>query len=292
MPDYKPGRWRSLWARRPFRFGILVLALLAVLAVVLGAVLGSRTAHADSAVSGGGSGSGSGGGGGSNGTAPPVPASLTVTVPAVMPGNASAVDPALVSFSIEQDRWPDWAGVDTPNPLVVNALTNLARLTGTPPWIRIGADSEDRTMFNPDVNVRICASGLSGMLRRGRADIPGCLPEAEPRIPIPRRFALFFVPISRPNPAITIAALNLSVDARYYNLVSHLPENTSVIWGVNGAAANTTNALAMGRAIIAAFQIPLATQQCVPPLVHPRDARRQTNLYATAHARTCSCSAV
>jgi hypothetical protein len=160
MPDYKPGRWRSLWARRPFRFGILVLALLAVLAVVLGAVLGSRTAHAASAASSAG-GSGSGGGSG-NGTAPPVPASLTVTVPASMPGNASAVDPALVSFSIEQDRWPDWAGIDTPNPLVVNALTNLARLTGTPPWIRIGADSEDRTLFSPDVNVRICASGSRG----------------------------------------------------------------------------------------------------------------------------------
>jgi hypothetical protein len=163
MPDYKPGRWRSLWARRPFRFGILVLALLAVLAIVLGAVLASRTAHAASAASSaGGSGSGSGDGGSGNGTAPPVPASLTVTVPAAMPGNASVVDPALVSFSIEQDRWPDWAGVDTPNPLVVNALTNLARLTGTPPWIRIGADSEDRTLFNPDVNVRICAFGIRG----------------------------------------------------------------------------------------------------------------------------------
>jgi hypothetical protein len=43
--------------------------------------------------------------------------------------------------------------------------------------------------------------------------------------------------------------------------VSHLPENTSVIWGVNGAAANTTNALAMGRAILSAFQTPLATQK-------------------------------
>jgi hypothetical protein len=130
--------------------------------------------------------------------------------------------------------------------------------------------------------------GLSGR----RADIPGYLPEAEPRIPLPRRFAFVNKLIFHPNAYIFLKALNLSVDARYYNLVSHLPENTSVIWGVNGAAANTTNALAMGRAIIAAFQIPLATQQCVPPLVHPRDARRQTNLYATAHARTCSCSAV
>jgi hypothetical protein len=81
-----------------------------------------------------------------------------------MPGNASAVNHVLVSFSIEQesDRWPDWAGVGGPYPLVVNALTNLARLTGTPPWIRIGADSEDRTLFKPDVNVRICACATRG----------------------------------------------------------------------------------------------------------------------------------
>jgi hypothetical protein len=59
-----------------------------------------------------------------------------------MLGNTSAVDPALPTFSIEQDRWPDWAGIDTPNPLVVNALMDLARRTGTSPWIRIGGDTE------------------------------------------------------------------------------------------------------------------------------------------------------
>jgi hypothetical protein len=65
--------------------------------------------------------------------------------------------PALGNFSLEQDRWPDWVSIDTPNPLVVNELTNLARRTGTPPWIRIGADTEDQTLCNSDVNLRICA---------------------------------------------------------------------------------------------------------------------------------------
>jgi hypothetical protein len=57
------------------------------------------------------------------------------------------------------------------------------------------------------------------------------------------------------------SALNLTVNARYYDLVAHLPGNTSVIWGINLGASNTSNALAMGRAITAAFQQPVVKAQ-------------------------------
>jgi hypothetical protein len=48
--------------------------------------------------------------------------------------------------------------VGPPYPLLVNALANLARLTGTPPWLHIGADMEERT----DENVRV----LRGEMRK------------------------------------------------------------------------------------------------------------------------------
>jgi hypothetical protein len=93
--------------------------------------------------------------------------------------------------------------------------------------------------------------GLSGR----RADIPGCLFEAKPRIPIPRMFGLVILHALSALRTHLSPALNLSVDARDYNLVSHLPENTKVIWGVNRSAVNTRNALAMGRVIFAALQL-------------------------------------
>lgn len=77
---------------------------------------------------------------------------LDVSVPLSSSG-AVTVSPSLCSFSIEQDRWPDWAGTTTKNTFFYNALENLKQITGEPPWIRIGADSEDHTNFNPATEV-------------------------------------------------------------------------------------------------------------------------------------------
>lgn len=78
---------------------------------------------------------------------------LSVSIPLTPPSSAPTLNPALLSFSIEQDRWTDWAGTSAPNTFFLNALSNLQQRTGQPPWIRIGADSEDHTNFSPNVAV-------------------------------------------------------------------------------------------------------------------------------------------
>ena len=78
---------------------------------------------------------------------------ITVTGPMTAPASAPLLSRSLVSFSIEQDRWGDWVGQGAGNPFFFNTLDNLKQLTGEPARIRIGADSEDRTNFNPSVQV-------------------------------------------------------------------------------------------------------------------------------------------
>ena len=99
---------------------------------------------------------------------------LNVSIPFVTPDSARELVSTLVSFSLEQDRWPDWVGVDERNEFTANALDNLAKLTGQPPKIRVGANSEDHTTWSPTVTVRIpphqviviyCASKLSSKAR-------------------------------------------------------------------------------------------------------------------------------
>ena len=79
--------------------------------------------------------------------------SIVISLPLSPSSDTVLLDPSLISFSIEQDRWTDWAGISSPNVFLVNALDNLAQRTGQPPYIRIGADSEDHTDFSPQVEV-------------------------------------------------------------------------------------------------------------------------------------------
>jgi hypothetical protein len=79
---------------------------------------------------------------------------VSVTIATYLPG-AQLVSPALVSLSIEQDLWTDWSGTNTSNSFFYNTLTNLKQRAGEPPWIRIGADSADRTNYNHKVPVSI-----------------------------------------------------------------------------------------------------------------------------------------
>lgn len=78
---------------------------------------------------------------------------INVFIPLTAPTNSSSISPSHISFSIEQDRWTDWPGATTKNEFVSNALNNLASLAGEPPRLRIGADSEDRTNFQPGLKV-------------------------------------------------------------------------------------------------------------------------------------------
>ena len=78
----------------------------------------------------------------------------SVTVPVFAPPSSQPLSNTLLSFSIEQDRWPDWSGIDERNEFTHAALTRLASLTGRPPKIRVGANSEDKTVWDPTVTVR------------------------------------------------------------------------------------------------------------------------------------------
>lgn len=80
--------------------------------------------------------------------------SVSVVLPAHAPPSAHALASTLLSFSIEQDRWPDWAGTDARNAFTHSALATYANLTGRPPKLRVGADSEDRTVWAPSITVR------------------------------------------------------------------------------------------------------------------------------------------
>lgn len=73
------------------------------------------------------------------------PSSVAINLSSMAPSTAASLDPALVGFSIEQDRWTDWAGISKPNQFVLNVLGNLKNKTGSTPWIRIGADSEGQS---------------------------------------------------------------------------------------------------------------------------------------------------
>ena len=79
---------------------------------------------------------------------------VSVPLPAHAPPSTRPLSQTLLSFSIEQDRWPDWAGVDARNAFTHSALAAYANLTGRPPKMRVGADSEDRTVWAPSVTVR------------------------------------------------------------------------------------------------------------------------------------------
>lgn len=80
---------------------------------------------------------------------------VDVAIPLTAPSGAPSVAPDLVSLSIEQDRWIDWAGTTEQNQFFYNALDNLVQITNAPPFIRIGADSEDHTDFSYDVQVQL-----------------------------------------------------------------------------------------------------------------------------------------
>jgi hypothetical protein len=78
---------------------------------------------------------------------------LDVSIPTSPFPRAPKISPSFVSFSIEQDRWTDWVGLTSRNQFFINTLENLRYLTGVPPQIRIGANSEDHTNFNPCAKV-------------------------------------------------------------------------------------------------------------------------------------------
>ncbi|RPD70303.1 glycoside hydrolase family 79 protein [Lentinus tigrinus ALCF2SS1-7] len=124
----------------------------------------------------------------------------------------------LVSFSLEQDRWPDWSGVHSRNEFTHSALSQYAELTGEPPKIRVGADSEDHTFWSPTVTIN-----------------EDEFPPANTITPYPE-------------------ATHITVGNEYYELSRFLPRGTHMTWGINLGADNVTNAVNMAKAIMRAFR--------------------------------------
>ncbi|KZT42000.1 glycoside hydrolase family 79 protein [Sistotremastrum suecicum HHB10207 ss-3] len=142
---------------------------------------------------------------------------LTVTVPLTAPTAAVSVSSSLVSFSIEGDNWPDWVGTSSPNTFTNNVLNNLKTLTGSPPDIRVGANSEDRTLFSNTV------------------------PISQTIFPADS--------VSNPYPE----ASNVTVGDGYYALSRFLPSGTHMTWGINFGSNNLTAAIDEGKSILKAF---------------------------------------
>ncbi|KAJ7644338.1 glycoside hydrolase family 79 protein [Roridomyces roridus] len=142
---------------------------------------------------------------------------LTVSVPLSAPTAAPTLSPSLFSLSIEQDAWTDWAGTDSDNTYLVNVLDNLKERTGEPPWFRIGADSEDRTNFNPAVEFSQTVSSVASVAT-----------------PYPEAAAVI-------------------VGEGFYQVAEHLPPGTNVVWGVNLREQNMTAAVLEAAAIKKAF---------------------------------------
>ncbi|KAI0689488.1 glycoside hydrolase family 79 protein [Cerioporus squamosus] len=134
------------------------------------------------------------------------------------PPGSHSLARTLVSFSLEQDRWPDWSGVHSRNEFTNRALENYAELTGELPKIRVGADSEDHTFWSPTVTIN-----------------EDEFPPANTITPYPE-------------------ATQITVGDEYYELSRFLPRGTHMTWGVNLGADNVTNAVNMAKAIVGAFR--------------------------------------
>ncbi|KAI0456376.1 glycoside hydrolase family 79 protein [Xylaria acuta] len=61
-----------------------------------------------------------------------------------------------VSFSIEFASFPDFAGnASNPNKFSNNLLNNLGYLTGTKPYIRVGGNTQDYAIYNPNLTIAL-----------------------------------------------------------------------------------------------------------------------------------------
>ncbi|KAI1081896.1 glycoside hydrolase family 79 protein [Whalleya microplaca] len=70
--------------------------------------------------------------------------------------NASQPLDGFVSFSIEFSSFPDFAGNNSnPNEFSDNLLNNLGNLTGTKPYIRVGGNTQDFAIYNPDLQIAL-----------------------------------------------------------------------------------------------------------------------------------------
>ncbi|KAK7021937.1 hypothetical protein VNI00_017166 [Paramarasmius palmivorus] len=150
---------------------------------------------------------------------------VSVQLSSTAPSGAPLISGSHISLSLELDRWTDWVGLDSRNEFFFNTLDNLAQITGEPPSIRIGANSEDHTNFN-------------GALRGSQT----AFPPPTTTVPYPE-------------------ASEIVVGDTYYQAARFLPPETHVIWGVNFGQNNLTAAVLEAQSIAKAFTSPAVTDE-------------------------------
>ncbi|KAI0015867.1 glycoside hydrolase family 79 protein [Xylariomycetidae sp. FL0641] len=70
--------------------------------------------------------------------------------------NAGQPLEGFLSFSIEFSSFPDFAGnKSAPNLFSNNLLANLGYLTGTKPYIRVGGNTQDYAIYNPNLTIAL-----------------------------------------------------------------------------------------------------------------------------------------
>ncbi|KAH8897342.1 hypothetical protein GQ53DRAFT_778460 [Thozetella sp. PMI_491] len=145
---------------------------------------------------------------------------FTLQLPSQMPAWAQKLSPHLAGFSLEMDRWPDWAGqeVGKPNEYFNQLLRNLGDRTGHMPFLRIGANSEDRATIDLQFQVM------------------------NKTFPAPTEAV--------PNPE----ADHIYIGRDFYALSGNLPEGTSFMWGLNLKSLNETETVSQARLLAEAFQ--------------------------------------
>jgi hypothetical protein len=153
-----------------------------------------------------------------------VPASasdkFTLRLPRRMPEWAEKLSPYLAGFSIEMDRWPEWAGekVGEPNEYFNQVLQNLGDRTGHMPFLRVGANSQDRATVDLEVEV-----------------MNATFPEPTEAVPKPEADRIF-------------------IGRDFYALSSNLPAGTPFMWGINLKALNRSETVAQACLLADTFQ--------------------------------------
>ncbi|MCJ1479310.1 hypothetical protein MMC13_007995 [Lambiella insularis] len=151
MKEPKPS---SSHARRhPFRIAAaIVVTILVILALVLGLYFGL---HARGSSSSSSPSSPSSSTSPSPTTSPTGPAFPPATLPASPPAsNFPAIQESFVSFAIEFLFFPDFSGnLSAPNTFSDNLLSNIANISGTKPYIRVGGNTQDLAIYSASLPV-------------------------------------------------------------------------------------------------------------------------------------------
>lgn len=79
-------------------------------------------------------------------------ASLSIASTQPISGTSQVVSPSFAGFGIESSNLFSFTGGKSTNTLSVNLLSNLANLTGTPPHLRIGGNTQDYILYNDSYN--------------------------------------------------------------------------------------------------------------------------------------------